>query len=189
MHEECVSLIRNKQESDFIIKKLGLNKMSEGIFSKENINELSDFLKINNYPFYNLRDKNNPSGNFFYKITPEEVLKQSKNYDIFSVYESLALADEKLILQGDIQLNKDFTLLASLSDIKNIPNRLAMQKPVYKINVDLKEKKEPSIKGLTRIIDYIITHKLFEVIVEFSLFDIPVGVNKENILIWELRNY
>jgi len=30
---------------------------------------------------------------------------------------------------------------------------------------------------------------LFGIIVEFSLSEIPVGVNKENLIIWELRNY
>lgn len=163
--------------------------MLEAVFTKETAEELSRFLKKHKYPYYNLRDKSNSSGKFLYKVTAEEIVKENKNYDKFSVYESLSLADEKLVLQGDIQLNNDFTLLASLSDIKGISNRTAMQEPVYHINMDLKEKREPFINGLTKVIDYVVLHELFGIIVEFSLFDIPVGINKENILIWELRNY
>lgn len=182
-------MIKNKQESDFKIKKLGLNRMLEGVFTKETIVELPNFLNAYPYPFYNLRDKSVSGGKFLYKVTAEDILKQSKNYNVFSVYESLALADEKLVLQGDIKLSKDFTLISSLSDIKGISNRIAMQNPIYQLDLDLKEKKEPEIKGLNKVIDYIVEHELFEMIVEFSLFDIPVGINHENIIIWELRNY
>lgn len=163
--------------------------MLEGVFSKDSLNELKTFLKQYKYPYYNIRDKSKSMGDFLYKITEEEVIKNSYKYDKFSVYESLAEADKNLILQGDIFISKDFELCASLSDVKGISNRVAMQEPKYHIRTDLKENREPYIYGLKKVIDYVITNCLFDVYVEFSLFDIPVGINKENILIWELRNY
>lgn len=183
-------MIKNKYESDYLIKKLELNRMLEGIFTESSHgSELEKFLINNPYEFYNIRDKSQSSGKFLYKLTADEVLKESENYKVFAVYESLADADSKLILQGDIQINKDFTVMTSLSDIKGISNRVAMQHPVYNLNLDLVERREPSIRGLTQIIDYIIGKQLFNLISEFSLFEIPVGINKEDIIIWELRNY
>lgn len=182
-------MIRNKQESDSLIKQLGLNRLSEEVFTQDNINDLPSFLESHPYPYYNLRDKANVGGKFLYKVTAEEIMKESIKYKKFSVYESLALADDGLILQGDIQLTKDFVLTGSLSDIKGISNRAAMQKPCYYVNMDLKENNTSSIRGLSTVIDYIVEHQLIEIIVEFSLFDVPVGINRENILIWELRNY
>ena len=79
---------------------------------------------------------------------------------------------------------------ASLSDIKGISNRIAMLDPKYNIyDYDLKERRDPTIRGISTVIDYISANGLIGMVVEFSLFDIPVGINKENIIIWELRNY
>lgn len=60
---------------------------------------------------------------------------------------------------------------------------------MYMLSLDLKERREPSIPGLTEAIDFIVEHDLFNMYVEISVFGIPVGVNRENIIIWELRNY
>jgi len=184
-------MIRNKYESDYEIKRLGLNRMLEGIFTKDSKTEdLEKFLDDNVFEYYNIRDKSVSSGKFLYKLTREEILEASKNYTKFAVYESLALADDRLVLQGDIEIDKDFVMRASLSDIKNMSNRLAMQEPVYHIyNHDLRERKEPSIYGLSKVIDYIASKELIGMVVEFSLFEIPVGINREHLIIWELRNY
>jgi len=184
-------MIKTKQESDYEIKKLGLNRMLEGRFTQDSLeNEVKQFLQDHSYEFYNIRDKSSSMGKFLYKLSADEVSQESKNYKSFAVYESLAEADTKLILQGDIEIDKNFIMRASLSNIKGISNRIAMQNPVYNLyNYDLKENTEPSIRGLSQVIDYISSHELIGMVVEFTLFEIPVGINKENILIWELRNY
>ena len=51
-------------------------------------------------------------------------------------------------------------------------------------------KKLNNIKHYEEIYSYIIKNELKDIIVEFALFDINVGINKENIIIYELRtNY
>ena len=182
--------IKNKQESDYYINKLQLNHMLTGNFTKEQYKEVNEFLNKYKYPYYNLRDKSQSMGNFLYKLSEKEILQQIDSYNNFCIYESLYNADNNhLMLQGEIQIDKSFILVASLDDTKGISNRDAMKNPKYKVNLDLKEHSEPCIIGLTLILDYVIMHELFNVIVEFSLYDIKVGINKENIIIWELRNY
>lgn len=185
-------MIANKQQSDYLIKKLGLNRMVEGLFNKNSSkDDVVNFLGKYKYDYYNIRDKSSPAGKFMYKLSKEEIIDNLDNYkDKFSIYESLAEADKRLILQGEIEISEDFIMTASLSDVKEIPNRVAMRDPKFNLyNYDLKEKREPSIKGLSKIIDYVVIKELLNVVVEFSLFEIPVGVNQENIIIWELRNY
>lgn len=183
-------MIINKAQSDFEIKNRNLNRMAEKLFAKGQMKEVKDFLNKTKFKYYNLRDKSQSAGTFKYKIPANEVLKNISSYDKFSVYESLAEADSKLILQGDIEITKNFLMRASLSDIKGISNRKAMENPIYNLyNYDLKERREPSIRGLKEVIDYVIVHELIGMVVEFSLFGIPVGINKKNIIIWELRNY
>ncbi len=181
--------IKNKQESARLIKELDLNRVEERIFTKQNLNELNEFLESTNYDYYNLRDKSKAGGNFLYKKTKEEILEESKSYETFSVYESLYLADENLILQGDIFINDKFEMVASLDDRKNLSLREATKEPRYSLKIDLKLQKEPAINGLTEIIDYITMHELFNCYVEISYFGIPVGIHKEPFIVWELRNY
>lgn len=182
--------VRNKQESNYYINKLNLNHMLTGNFNNTQYKEVKQFLNDYQYAYYNIRDTSQSMGNFLYKLTKEDILNQIHNYNNFCIYESLYDADnEHLILQGEIQIKNDFTILASMDNQKGISNREAMKSPKYKINIDLKEFSEPNIKGLKQVIDYIINHELFDLIVEFTLYDIQVGINKENIIIWELRNY
>lgn len=182
-------MITNKTQSDAEIKRRKLNHTIEGVFVKGQKAELESFLNQNSYPFYNIRDKSQSRGKFRYKLTKDEVIARSVEYDRFSVYESLWEADERLVIQGDIFINNSFELIASLDSRKNIPLRSATNNPMYMLSIDLKERREPSIPGLTEAIDFIVKHELFNIYVEISVFEIPVGIKRENIIIWELRNY
>lgn len=184
-------MIKNKAESDSFIRRRGFNRMLEGIFTSETpIETIEEFLDKYNYKLYNVRDKAIAKGPFRYKLTRDEVLQVIKDFERFSIFESLAEADEKLVLQGELELTTDFLLRGALSDIKGQSNRIAMETPVYNIlNLDLVNGKEPNIPGLKGIIDYICREGLVGMVVEFSLYDVPVGMNKEKLIIWELRNY
>lgn len=184
-----INKILNKQQSNEEIIKRDLNRIEIKIFNGNEIDLLTMYLEESNHAYYNLRDMSSSMGKFLYKQTKEQILLHSQNYKQFSVYESLCFADEFLVLQGDVFINDQFELIASLDDRKYISNREATKNPKYSLSLDLKELKEPNIKGLTEIINYITKHELFGCYVEFSIFDIPVGIHKENIIIWELRNY
>lgn len=184
-------MISNKSQSDFLIRSKDLNRMLEGRFTDRTpIDKIEKFLDENKFEYYNIRDKKTPCGEFKYKLTREQVLSQSRLYENFAIYESLADADQHLTLQGEIEIESNFIMKASLSTAPGIPNRVAMQNPEYNIyNYDLKERREPDIPGLQNVIDYICKHELIDMVVEFTLYPTYVGVHKENIIIWELRNY
>ena len=182
-------LVMCKEESDFTMNKLNLNRMAEAIFYKGQDEEVKKFLIENRFKHYNLRDKSTPAGKFFYKLTAEQVLEVTHSYTKFSVYESLAQADNYLVLQGEISISEQFEILASLDDRKGISNRQAMQNPHWTLNPNDLIMRKYSIPGFNKLLDYICINELFDVVVEFSMYDVPVGVNQENLLIWELRSY
>jgi hypothetical protein len=153
--------IKNKTESDFAIRQLSLNRMLDGVFSKGEEDKVRSFLNNHVYPYYNMRDKSKAMGQFLYKLTSEEVLSHIKDYDKFSVYESLADADSKyMLLQGEIQISSDWQVTASLSNVIGISNRVAMREPTWHLSYDLLWDREPKITGLKQIINYIFEHEL-----------------------------
>lgn len=180
-------MILNKASSDHLIRKKELNRMSEQVFT--GISNLKDYLSQNDFKYYNIRDKSKAMGEFKYKVTKSEVLSAAKNYQEFSVFESLEEADKGIVLQGEVFIGNDFQMMATLSDTLNMSNREAMKSPSYNINCDLVHNTEPYIRGLTEVIDYICHKELIGMVVEFTLYETKVGVNNEELLIWELRNY
>lgn len=182
--------IKNKDKSDKLIKSLNLNRLPKAEFKKDEIDKVKDFLNKSDCKYYSIRSKIKSSGKFFYKVKPDDVINRIKNFDIFVLSESLIEADEKnLILQGSIQIFNDWTCIASLSDVKGQPNREAENNPKYKLFFNIIDDYEPNIRGLKQVIDYYVTHELFNFVLEFTLYDIPIGINKENIIVWEIRDY
>ncbi len=182
--------ILTKQQSRDLIEKLNLNRIEESVFKKGEVFKVKDYIIKNRYKSYSLRDRSHSSGKSIYGLTAYQVLDQCYNYDMFSLNESLIEADKNhMVLQGSIEITKDWVCRASLSDEIGVMQSYAEDYPKYNLNYDMIENSDPCILGLKEVINYCISHELFDMIVEFSLFSTEVGVNRENLIIWELRNY
>lgn len=181
--------IKNKLESKNMIEKLGINRLQETLFKGNEVSKVKEFLNNNEYKYYVIRDKINSSGNFLYKLTKTEVLKYVNDYELFSIAESSANFEEHRILGGDIWITKDWEVIASVDDDCSKSFRDCENNSKYNLRFSLLEGYEPNIIGLKSAINYILKHELIDVVVEISVYDKPFGVNKENILIWEIRNY
>lgn len=182
--------IKNKDNSEKLIRKMNLNRLLRVEFNKEEIDKVKEFIDNSDCQYYSIRSRIKSSGKFYYKIAPDDVLNKVKDFESFVLSESLVEADQKyLILQGSIQIFDDWTCIASLNDTKGQPNREADDIPKYKLFFNIIDDYEPDIRGLKRIIDYYVTHELFNLVLEFSIYDIPIGINKENIIVWEIRDY
>ena len=55
------------------------------------------------------------------------------------------------------------------------------------MHTTIEDNKLWDIPGFSKIMRYITEHELYDVIVEFSVYDCKIGVNKENVVISELR--
>lgn len=184
-------LSRNKRESQDLIGRLDLNRITETLFNINDIAMIKEYLSVTDYPFYSVRDMN-PSGTFLYSVPKERVLTELKNrnYTEITLSESLYRNDrENLLIQGDICITQKGRMTAALSDERGVSLRYATQNPSQRIDIDLTYDRLPKIYGLHKIIDYIYEKELLGIIVEIGLYNIPVGIKREPIIVWELRNY
>ena len=79
-------VIKNKTESDRVILERGLNRLSSEVFSQGEVERLKKYLNETDFEYYNIREKKASSGSFKYKLTKEQVIQESKDFQIFSVH-------------------------------------------------------------------------------------------------------
>lgn len=188
-------MIKNKQQSKEFLLQNNLNTIiTSSTFNNvnDNLYEIVIFLLNNRLNYYSIRE-NKPSGLFIYGIEYSDVLNTViKNYKNkqFTICESMFLYDkDNMLIQGDFLLTKDFILSYGYSNIKNQSLREASQNFQYKnANIDLKQRHYVNSQ-VNKIIDYIVDNNLFDMVVELTLYDCNVGIKKENIIVWEVRNY
>lgn len=181
--------IKNKQESLNFMKREKLNHFGEEYFEKNDFTGVTNFL--NEYPvkYYFLHELMPASPKVFYNLSRNEVLEKCRLYDKFGLDVSSTNYYHNRILCGEIILDEKGTLLFSGSTNKDSTHR-NFKEPNYFIKSTIFDKKLKFIPTLDKMIDYIFEHNLFNLIIEFCTFDIPVGIYNEKIIIYEVRtNY
>lgn len=179
--------ITNKIESYEKIIELGLNRFPEKIFKHSEINEVQDF--INTYPakYYAIGDKSKAGGIFKLKVEPANIFKEVSEYNLFSINVSSYNYIENQLLVGEIYISET-SVNAILSTNNGYSVRDAIRNPNYNFATTIFDDETlNNIPYFDNIYKYIVENKLKNIIVEFALFDKPVGINKENIIIYELR--
>lgn len=179
--------IKNKLESYNKIIELGLNRFPEKIFKSSQINEVQDF--INTYPanYYAIRDKSKAGGVFKLKVEPQNITNEVSGYDLFSINVSSYNYIDNQLLVGEIFISGT-NVNAILSTNSGYSVRDAIRNPDFNFMTNIFDDKTLNqIPCFDEIYKYIIDNKLKNTIVEFAYFDKPIGINKENIIIYELR--
>lgn len=182
--------ISNKVESYNKIIELGLNHFPERIFNSSQINEVEDFIKTYPANYYAIRDKSKVGGVFKLKVKPNDILNEISGYELFSINVSSYNYIDNQLLVGEIYFSNT-SVNAILSTNSKYSVRDAIKNPDFNIMTDIFDDKTLNkIPYFDKVYEYIIENKLQDIIVEFAYFDKPVGVNKENIIIYELKtNY
>ena len=185
-------VIKTKKESIAKIKELNLNHFQEDVFGVNDTNKIKQFFDSNPAKEYCLRDGNKASGKFFFVKNFEECLKLLKNYkNNITICVSSNEFDEDIILLGDIKVKREFgndiVDITARTD-RDADHRNIYQNPEYNLHTNLEDDKLWKIPGFSKIISYITEHELYDVIVEFVVYDRPVGINKEKVAIYELRS-
>jgi len=185
-------IIKTKKESIEKIKDLGLNYFQEEIFGVKDLDKIENFFNKNQANEYCLRDPERTNGKFFFIKNFEECKEKLKSYkNLVTVCVSSNEYDEDIVLLGDIKVTKEFSGeiidLTARTD-KDADHRNIYKNPEYNLHTDLNNDVIWNVPGFSKLIRYITDHELYDVIVEFVVYDCPVGVNKENIAIFELRS-
>lgn len=179
--------ITNKIESYNKIIELGLNHFPEKIFKSSQLNEVQDF--IDTYPvnYYAIRDKSKAGGVFKLKVEPQNILNEVSGYDLFSINVSSYNYIDNQLLVGEIFISGT-SVNATLSTNCGYSVRDAIKNPDFNFITNIFDDKTLNqIPYFDEVYKYIIDNKLQNTIVEFAYFDKPIGINEQNIIIYELR--
>ena len=69
----------------------------------------------------------------------------------------------------------------------NFTGKMAEQYPEFNYSTDIFDKRLDSIPGFNVVYEYIVNNDLVGVIVEFTLYNKPLGIYNEPIIIFEIR--
>jgi len=179
--------ITNKLESYEKINELGLNRFPEQIFKIGETKKVRKFINAHPAEYYAIRDKSKAGGIFKLKVKAEDVEKEITGYDIFSINVSSYNYLENQILVGEILLSEN-TISGILSTNKTYSVRDAIKDPTFNFKTNIFDNDTLNkIPNFDNLYKYIVTNKLQNVIIEFAYFNKPVGINNENIIVYELR--
>lgn len=182
--------INSKIESSKKIKELDLNKFPEQIFKIGEEEKINDFLQKNPADFYAIRDKSKAGGVFKLKVAADKVLEEIDGYNLFSINVSSANYVDNQLLVGEIEFLSNGEVYAILSLNPAASVRDAIKKPDFNLKTTIFDKKLSRIPYFDYIYKYISDNNLYDIIVEFALFDKEVGEKKEKVIVYELRtNY
>lgn len=179
--------IYNKVESSKKIEELKLNKFSEAILKQGEENKVLEFIEKNPAKYYALRDKSKMRGIFKLKVTKEEIFKEIVGYELFSINVSSANYVDNQLLVGEVEFlsNNEVYLILSKNPVYSV--RDAISNPDYNLKTNIFDRKLNEIPFFDNIYKYVIENNLIDVIVELAIFDINLGINKEKIIVYELR--
>jgi len=182
-------IIKNKLESINKINELKLNKFPEQLFRKNEETKVEKF--IDEYPakFYAIRDKSKAGGTFKLKVDYNKVLDEIKGYNLFTINVSSANYVDNQLLVGEMEFLSNGEVYAILSVDPTASVRDALADPTFKLKTNIFDKRLNKIPLFDYIYQYISNHNLYDVIVEFALFDKEIGTKQEKIIIYELRTH
>ena len=180
-------LIQNKLESMKKVKELGLNRFPEQLFKSGEQEEVKKFLACYPAQYYAIRDKSKAGGVFKLKVEASDVIKEIQEYSLFTINVSSANYVENQMLVGEIQILSSNEVYLIVSQDPAASVRDALRNPSFNLKTDIFDKKLNQIPHFDFLYEYISSHGLYDVIVEFALFNTKLGMNKEKIVIYELR--
>ena len=182
--------IQNKLQSIQAINDLGLNKFPEELFQSGEEEKVIEFLKRYPASYYAIRDKSRAGGVFKLKVEFNKVLDEIKDFHLFTINVSSANYTDNQLLVGEIEFLSNNEVYAILTTDPSASVRDALSHPEFNIKTEIFDNTLLNrIPHFNFVYNYIISHNLKDIIVEFSLFDKEVGIKEEKIVIYELRTH
>lgn len=184
--------VKDKKDSIRTIRELGLNFFPQDVFMASDVEGFANFVKKYPSEEYVLRDASKAKGKFVYVKNLDEILAALKNYskDV-TIAQSYRPFKEDLVLVGDIKVTRgaygDVVDITARDD-EEATQRNIYENPKYNMHASLEENRLWNIPGFSKLMSYISEHELYGVILEFLVYDRKVGVNKENVVITEIRS-
>ena len=182
--------IKNKKDAVNKIKILGLNYFPMEIFDAKDLTSIKNFFDKNPAQEYILRNPNKPKAKYYFVKNYDEAVNKLRYFDEVNINVSFNPYKDDLVLVGDIKIHKgdfgDTVDLIARTD-NEATQRNIYTEPDYNLHANLDDDKLWDIPGFSKIARYISDHELYDVIVEFCVYSIKLGVQKDFVIINELR--
>lgn len=182
--------IKNKSESkDFILKR-GFNYFPDLYCHKVDVEKIINFIVDNPAQLYIIRDAIRPQSPFYFFTHKEEclcLLDQFHDHVIIAV--SVNAYKEYKIILGTIEITSDNRVMLTASLDANADHRSIFSKNDFNINCQISDRVLDKVPEFDQIYAFLVDNELIDVIVEYTIYSIPVGVNHQKLVIQEIRNY
>ena len=184
-------IIKDKKDSVIKMKEMRLNYFPLEVFEVDDYQGIKDFIQNHPAEEYVLRSANKAKGDFYFVNNFEEVLEKLPLFEReVTISVSYNPYKEDIVLVGDIIVHRnngsESLDLTARTDTE-ATHRNIYENPQYNLHASLDDDRVWDIPGFSKIMRYISDHELYDVIIEFSVYSIRIGVNKENVVISELR--
>lgn len=182
--------IRDKADAIKQMENLGLNIFPSLICACGDEETLKNFIEENPAEEYCLRDPNGTVGKYFFVTSVQEAIEKSQEYENdFTIVVSARPYKEDIVLLGDVKIYKDENMvdLTARTD-PDADHRNVYSDPQYNVHISLDSDELWDIPGFSKLMGYISNYELYDIVVEFVVYDCKVGTKKENVVIFEIRS-
>ena len=183
--------IKDKKDSIAKIKQMGINSIPVDVFSVDNKESIKRFFENNPASEYIMRSTIKAQGLFFFVKDYEEAEQYLDKYQQeVTIAVSVRPYKEDIVLLGDVIVKRsgmsEMVDITARDDI-DATHRNIYEKPKYNFHASLEDDRLWKIPGFSKLMRYISDHELYDVILEFVVYDCKVGTYKENVVIIEMR--
>ena len=120
----------------------------------------------------------------------DRIFDEIKDYSLYSINVSSANYVDNQLLVGEIEILSNGEVYTILSTNPTASVRDAITNPDFNFKTIFFDKKLDEIPYFDYIYKYISDNNLYDLIIEFALFNKNVGINNEKVIVYELRtNY
>lgn len=184
-------VIKDKKDSIVKMKELRLNYFPLDVFEVKDEEGIKNFMEMYPAKEYVLRSANKAKGDFFFVKNIEEAREKLPEFqDEVTISVSYNEYKDDIVLVGDIIIHKDLysqTVDITARDDVEATHRNIYDNPKYNLHTSIEDDKLWRIPGISKIMRYISDNELYNVIIEFSVYDCKIGIKKDNVVISELR--
>lgn len=184
--------IKNKLEASLQLKRMNLNYIKQEVIYISQIELAKKFIEENPAKEYCMRSLDEAMGEYFFVTNYEELVECAKSYgERFLLGLSTRPYAKNIVLLGDIKVDKDRNIvdLTARTD-ENANHRNVYDKPDFNLHTTLDDDNLWDVPGFMNLIDCISKNSLYNMVVEFGVYDLPLGVKNEKVVIYEVRtNY
>lgn len=179
---------KTKADSRKLIIDLGLNRVPEEFFTKDDKTNITAFFEKYKADLYVLRDAEHSSSKYFYVSNAEECILKANEFDGKIIVAVSINSYKNKVLLGAIEIDGD-TVRICATENPSLDHRTMYSGAEYNWETTVTDKRLSKIPEIDYLFTYLYKNNLLGLTVEFTIYDRPVGVNQERIIINELRNY